>query len=261
MKAVKFALWFFLSLVLIAAISAAVLYVIASAVPADYRPPVLAPPQRVSSAKQFYRLVTEFINNADDIKPFEMTLTQAEINEYLASVDEIVNERPGPGNDSPRKAMEEAGLAGPMFVAKDGRITLMAVSTEYKKILSVDLVFEFTDDRRLRARVSGMRVGRLPVPRPFVGSTVGKVKEHLCQEGRNVSAGKDKRGAYPSAQEVGELLAALISAVEQEPIMPVFGHDRKRQVRLVSIEAADGRIVLGFEPFGREFTARTAPDR
>ncbi|MHC4983509.1 MAG: hypothetical protein ACYTF6_10155 [Planctomycetota bacterium] len=263
MKALKITLLVSVALVSVAALVAGVLYLMVSIAPAKYAPVHLSAEQREKSAKQFYRLVQDFINEAEGIRPFEMTLGQDEANWYLASLDEIVGKVPGHRSGSAREALEKAGLAEPMVLLDGGRLTLMVRLTKYDKVLSVDLKFGFTTDERLSVRMAGARIGRLSAPGFIVRPALDAIRGRLGQARREAEGGGSESVLIPAsrARDVGSLLHEVISAVNERPIKPVFGRSKGRLVRLVRIEIAKGRMVLGFRPYGRKVIAPAGADR
>ena len=252
MKALRIATFVLISLLAVAGLGAGVLYIMASVVPADYRPPVLSREKRKLAASRFYELVQNFVNEAENINPFEITLSQQEINEYLASIEEIFQKLPGPNDGNAHKLMDRARLAGPMVLLKDGRLTLMARATEYGKVVSLDLSLGFADSEQLRVGVTDAHVGILSPPGFLVRRALENVKGRLGKPQRDAGGTGSAHGMLPSAGEVGKLLHALIAAVDEEPIMPIFAHRKTRGVQLTRIEISTGKVVLGFRPYGRK---------
>jgi len=257
MRAFKIALFVLIGLVVSGAVAAGVLYLVASAVPGAYRPPKLSPEERAWAAKRFASQVFwQFHNESQKPFPFTMTFDQKDINDYLASMDEIINELPGPNTGKARKAMDKAGISGPMVVLKKDLVTLMAYSTEYDKVVSVDLAFALTEDKRLRVRVAGARVGLLAMPGFLVRRVLNSIKEKLPKgEPASAERADGKNGESVSHREVGRLLQAVAAAMNEDPISTVHGLSRRRQVRVRQIEIADGRVTIHYDPHGRKVKA------
>jgi len=255
-RAVRIPLAVLAGLLLVVFVSAGVLYLMASIVPAEYDPLHLSYERRRQAADRFYKVVQDFINSAEDIKPFEISLTQDELNEYLASVDQIIQKLPGPDDANAQKALEQQRISGPMVVLRPGRLTYMARTLEHDKIISFNVAFDLTADGRLGVQVSDARVGLLRAPRSFLQRGLDAVKRRSPRPRGESTPAEQARGLAPSASDVGELLRGLAAAADGEPVLPVFGHRKNKLVRLVRIEVTQGNMLLGFEPYGRKIIAR-----
>ena len=273
MRALKITAIVAVALVVVLGITAAVLYFAASAMPGGYHPPRLSQEQREEAADRFIEAMTDFVNKAEDRHPFELTFTQEAINEYLASAEEIVRKRPGTQDGTAAKAMDKAGLAGPMVRLNDGRLTLMARATEYDKIISVEIACESVlataersprrsgpqgdrsagqpPDNRLRLRVAGARIGRVPVPPFVVRGVLERVKERLGKPPFNDSHGA-AQSLQPTARDVGKMLHAMIWGINEQPISTVHGFRKNRQVQISRIDISDGRMTIHYAPYGRK---------
>jgi len=105
---------------------AAVLYWQASRIPDAYHPAELTREQRVQVAKNFSQhVLLDFSNIAQNTVPGEWQITQKQLNQYLASMDEIAASRPGARAGTVHKQMDEAGISAPAAALGDGVLTLM----------------------------------------------------------------------------------------------------------------------------------------
>ena len=145
--------WFLICTLSLVGLSAVVMYVQASRIPADYLPVQLSARQKHQAVKEFWSKVQEFGNSTQMNEPFEWSVGQTELNRYLASMDEIAASTPSGEPGTVYREMEKAGLAEPAIALHDGVLTLMVRSKEHAKILSVDVSFALTDDKKLRVKL------------------------------------------------------------------------------------------------------------
>ena len=220
------------------------LYVAASWVPQQYQPADLTARERDSAAHRFYAMATdEFYNKAQVRAPFSLTLTQEEINGYLASMDEIAGLYPGGKPGEVRSHMERSGVTSPAVAIGEGVLTIMVRLSEYGKVLSADLAFEFAPDGRLRVRLREVRLGRLTVPLSLVRGRLREMKEKLVGPMR-AAGGEESRGGL-SAKDVSALLTQVVAAIDEEPIstdIPKFHQ------RVTAVELHDQKLTLKMEP-------------
>jgi hypothetical protein len=249
MRARKVVAYGVLGLVGAVAAGAIVLYLLASAVPGEYRPATdLLRPERQAAGDRFFRLLQDFNNRAEDVRPFEITLRQEELNEYLASMDEIVEAFPEQPAGSAYKAMDGAGVSGLAVAIRPGALVLMARSTRHDKIVSLDVSPSFTGDGRLRLAMTAARVGTLPIPRALARRQLDRLKRQF----RKRAAARRSNG--PTAEQVGELLQAMVRAIDDRPILPVFGLREEKRVRLTRMDLEQGEMTLHFAAYERAST-------
>ncbi len=236
-------------LVLIAAAAAGTvgLYLLASWVPAGYRPVRLNRREREQATSRFYKQIFQFMSDGEDVKPFTWSVSQDWLNRYLASMDEI-SFRKGGKRGQVDRTMAKAGLTEPVVVLSDGAITALARSTKYDKIISAKLAFDFTPGGKLRVRLAGARMGRAPVPASMIRERIEKLKQTVVK--RLLEAEVDRE---PSSAGVAKVLGRVIAAIDGEPIDTELSwrvHSRKR-VRIEKIDIADGALTLHVVPIGR----------
>lgn len=245
MRVWKTAKWVAVFLVVALVGTAAVLYVLASRIPSEYRPTRLTQQQKEDAAYEFVnrKLIRELSNPAQEQLPFDWSITEDEINRYVASMDEIawlgLDWEPG----RMQGQLDEAGLAEPAVSLGDGTLTLMVRDTNRQKVLSVTLVPE-EDEGRLGFRLVGARVGQLSVPRSIVAGQIEQLQRQLAEEHLN------DEDAEPGApvEQFGRMLAGLLAGDDPQ-VEPVFtaGINRRR-VRVSEVAIADKKLTLRLEP-------------
>ena len=105
-----------------------VVYVLISQVPEHYDPPLLSRTQKKAAAKRFVAKGAEFHNKAAVEPDLRWLATEDELNQYLASMDEIVAYRVGgkPGDVS--KKLARLGLSGPAIELSPGRMWTLSTA-------------------------------------------------------------------------------------------------------------------------------------
>jgi hypothetical protein len=240
-----------LLLLVVGAGVAAALYLLASWVPAQYRPANLSWQERSAAAKEFLnkKCIEGFTNKAPVRQPFSISVSQDQVNQYLASMDEIEGVIPDGRPGEARSRLQGAGLADPAVAIGDGVLTLMVRLTEYGKILSADVSFEFQSDGRLRVRLRGVRLGRLAVPESLYRGQIQALRQAVGQAAR---AAEGHGRGHISAEDVSALLATALGAINEEPIPTVL---RGYRQRIAGIDLRDRTLTLRFEP-----TTAAAPE-
>jgi len=206
-------------------------YVQASSIPDEYRPAQLDSVERGRQADHFWKTsMADFNNGAQNITPFAWSISADRLNEYLASIDAIASANPA-GSARPGEIdsmMNRAGLSEPAVAFADGTMTLMVRSTEYGKVLSVDL----SVDKSLSIRTEGTRVGKLALPDKVGQAALDKLKDQI--------AGGDGEG----------VLAELILGNNEEPIPTDWTYDKK-DIRITGVRITDEGITVEITPTNR----------
>jgi len=256
MKKRRIIKWSAIALAAAVVVTAVVLYILASRVPAAYRPAQLTHDERVSVRDRFWNHILQFNQKAHE--PFDWVITERQINEYLASMEEIetkVSARAASGT-----MMRRAGIAEPAVAVGDGTLTVMLLSTRHDKVFSADLSFAFTPDGQLRIRMEQVRIGVLRVPRSFVDDRLQQVKSALAQRGEDLRAADENASPAGtvggvSPRDLAAVLARVVAAINQEPIPTDFEVPLlRRRVRVKGIdvlartESGEARIVLHVVP-------------
>ena len=240
-------------IVVVALVVAAGLYLRASVIPEAYRPAVLTQAQkRAVASDDFVPHLAEFGNDAGRAVPFTWSVTARQLNEYLASMDEIADFlRPGPGRAGEvTAALDEAHLASPAAALQDGLLTLMIRQSQANKILSMDVGFSFTEAGLLRVHLRRMRIGLLKLPPWLVRSWQEQIKSMLLEQ----LGSYDRRRAGSAlsgvtSEDLGLVLSKLLLAMDGAPIEPelVWPIGRKR-VRIEQVGITPEAITLHARP-------------
>ena len=232
------------------------LYLLASWQPANYRPAQLSQRDKERSAYEFATRLMEVNNRLGECRPFEFTVSEAQVNAYLASIDEI-NALQLERGDGPRrrgqvyKAMASWGLSAPAVAFRDGVLTLMVRSDEYNKVISAGLSFQFLDGgEMMRVRLEGVHVGRWPVWEWVYRAYVEKLKAGV--QVKNERAGNGAKGKVGfSSEQVLDMALGLLSSIDDTPIPTELRLRKWLVVRLEGIELADGQMTLRINPIRR----------
>lgn len=251
MKVGRLAKWTAVAIPAVLAMTALVAYIQASRFPRFYAPAFLDASQRDRAAKDFFnrKILAEFGNAAQANEPFDWSINEDEINRYLASIDEIASSAPSVKPGELTRQMVRAGLADPSVALRNGKLTLMARSSEYHKIISADLALLLTDGGMLEVHLGQVRTGRLPLPDSVIRDRVAEVRASLLA-GDSEHEPTDLGGV--SSREVGPALRNVLAAIDAEPIRPeLTWRLNNKRVRIAAIEIADGTLRLNFVPIPR----------
>jgi len=207
------------AVIIVILIPTGVLYYLAGLMPDDYRPVKLSQEAKERVVSRFVQhVVLDFRNSAQRLKPFTWRITQRQINEYLASMDQIAAGCPEHSSGEIDAKMQEMGLGDPAVAIGDGKVTLMIRSTRFGNVLSADIAADLTEDGKLRITLAGTRVGKLSVPRGPILRPLKNLRRQLVLRRSLDRNGPGLEVASPEA--VGGILAALIAAIDGKPIVP-----------------------------------------
>jgi len=245
--------WGLIALVAVVAIVAVGLYRLAGKAPADYRPAELTPDAKQLAVRRFARRIQDFGNDAQRNDRYVWSLTQDEINAYLAGLDEIVASMPRGQAGQVNSAMDRIGLVEPAVSLHDGVLSLMIRSSRHERIISTDLEFVFTRDGLMRVALRGARVGRLPIPRSMVRKRLSGLKAALLRATTGEPGAQPVRGAIGlCAQDLAALAAVILSAMDTQPIAAeITWPVNSKHVRVEQIDIADGKLTLHVQPIHR----------
>jgi hypothetical protein len=240
MRVVRLVKWSVLLLILALLITVGVLYYLISRVPEDYRPAELTYQQRRTVAEAtFWEDVSRLNDIVHDGQRDQFRLSQRRLNEYLASMDEIAVLQQGTDPGEVHGKMEQLGLAGPAVSLQEGRLVFMILSTEYGKVVSVDLLPEVRDGQ-FSVRLLDVRIGNLSLPAGPVRSQLDRLLSALPEP-------PGDSGRKPSENLVAMLRTVIGSAAGAGAVPAKFKWDR-RQVHLRRVDVEDGALVLWLEP-------------
>lgn len=257
MRARKTIKWFAIIVFALLICVSGTLYIQICRVPGQYHPARLTAEQRDRAVKLFWKkFLEEFNDGAQSGAPYVWSISEGQLNRWLGAADEIAASRPSGEAGEVYRAMERAGFTDPAVSLGDGILTVMVRSKEYDKVLSADVSFSFTADRKLRVRLEEARVGRLALPNAWVESRVGQLKrfgpgaEETNQLGERSGSGGERAGLSP--QDVGAVLKTVLAAIDEEPIeteltWPV----NRRRLRIVRVEIGDDMLRLHVVPLPR----------
>jgi hypothetical protein len=233
--------------------AAAFLYVQAGRSPEGYRPAQLTGEQADAVASDFInvKIFDEFGNRTQDNKPFDWTLTEQDANKALAAMDEIAY-RLGAPEGTVKNKMDRVGLSQPAVRFMDGRLVMMVRSTEYDKVLSVEMSFTSLPDGLMKVGLEGMSVGRQPIPQSLVLDRFGALAAAIKPDDQAASQGSSQSTTGEGmvrAKDVGKLLREVIGAANGQPILPEFKWPvSNRRVRIQSVDLSDGLMTLHVAP-------------
>ncbi len=259
MKVGKWLKWLAGGALLTVVVIAAVAYLLISWVPADYKPTRLSHNQKTLVAgDEFVPHILAFGNSAQKNRPYTWSITQEQLNAYLASVDQITDFlTPGP-NKAGRvyETMAGVGLVEPATTLHDGVLTLMVRQCEYNKVLSVDVSIRLTAAKLLRVRLEQLRIGRLRVPEFFLRGRIRSFRDMMLAQmpdgdTKVVPRLKGRTLVGVSSNDLGELLSVLVRAVDEAPIRPRLTWPiGKKSVQVDRIEIDEGLLTLHLVPAG-----------
>jgi hypothetical protein len=210
-------------------------YVLVSSSPVDYAPVELSLVQKETAARRFFQRVQEFHNAAEDVKPFAWSVSQDEVNEYLAAMDEIAYQQPDHARGEVDSAMAATGFASPAVAMHDGKLSIMVRSTKAGKVLWANVSFENSPDGQMRIRLRGAGAGCLGLPGSLENRPVESLKEFLA-----IGNGQAKT------------LRSVLELAGGKPFEPVFGFRKNRKVRIDAVEIFEGKLTLRLSPVDRK---------
>lgn len=249
MKAKKTIVWGAVLLLFALMLATAIMFLIASAPPADYRPYQLTQKERKQAAIHFVdNQGAVFFNKVHENIPFTHTITESDLNMYLASLDEIAflkTVRPGEKDDGGRvlAAMDKAGVADPAVKMRNGVLTFMVQTRKARKVVSFDLAFEFDDDDRMRVTLRQVRIGRMPVPQAILQGSLNALK-------RAVKRRKPVEAIGP--EDFDAMLVGLVLAMGEKPVSTKIRFSRKRIRRINDIRVKDGQLEMHVVPVSHD---------
>ena len=221
----------------------------ASRVPPEYNPAQLSQDKKEHVVvKQFVRRVMDLGSEIQAARPFAWEVTEEQLNEYLASMDEIAAVRPDGRTGQVHQVMDSVGLSDPAVSLGDGMVTMMCLWKRHNKVLSVDLVFSFTPDNHVQVHLKEVRLGRLPIPSSMVRSRLEFLKQSMRSRLKALTEADKHPTSKPggvSSEDMAVLLATVISAIDEEPLPSEI---RKWRMRIDEIRLEQDRLRVHFTP-------------
>jgi len=224
-------------------------FILTRMAPAEYSPARLDAARRELSAKGFYSQLLEFHNLAQENQAFEWSISASQLNEYLASMDQIAMLLPRGRSGEVDAAFRRAGLTEPAASLDHGHLTLMARSVVAKGVVSVAVSFGYTDQGLLRVRFGKLRLGRLPLPASIAHKQMYRIHQMFSQRGeyeRDSSQGRNGFGDL-ALGAINVIEQAVLSAVDGVPVEPVIRIDGRR-LRLSKIRVSPKAVTISAVP-------------
>ncbi len=249
MKAKKTIVWGGVIFLFALMLATAIIFLIASAPPSDYRPFQLTQKERKQAAQHFVNTQgVVFMNKVHENQAFTHVITESDLNMYLASLDEIAflkPVKPGKEDDGGRvlSAMDKAGVSDPAVKIGDGVFTFMVQTRQARKIVSFDLAFEFDDNDRMRVVLKQVRIGRMPIPQFILSGSIEAIKQAVK---RNTPQGDI------APEDFDAMLTGLVLAMGDEPVSTNIRFSRKRIRKIKNIEVKDGQLLVHVIPVSVE---------
>jgi hypothetical protein len=234
-----------ITLLFVLMFAAAVVFLLASSVPDEYKPFQLTQKERKDAAIDFVgRHGAKLVENIRVNQPFSHTLTEQDMNLYLASLDEIAYLKPARRGNRQKsgevyEAMDKAGLADPVVAMDDGILTVMVRTQRSNKVASMDLAFEFPDNDHIQIVLKQVRIGHMPVPRSFVEGGLETLKRGV---------GDLSTLDETAAQDLDTILAGVLAAVGEGPLPATMRFGSKRVRRIKDVVVDDGQLTIHVEP-------------
>ncbi len=237
-----------LALLLFLMLVTAVVFLMASSVPSEYRPLQMTKQQREDAAAHLVKRGTEILNKYQEPGSFTHKITEGELNSYLASLEEIAYLRlPRKGEQAPKiggvyEAMDKAGVADPLVRMSDGILTIMVRTERLRKVISLDISFDFPDADRVKIAIEAVRIGRMPVPEALVRGGLGILKESLPEP--------PPKGSQYTIRDFDLLLTTVVRGIDGRPLparLPL--HDEVKKIH--RIDVTEGELNIQFAPAPR----------
>ena len=243
MRALKILLLILVVGVVLSAAGAAVLWILASATPDRYQPAELSENERRQVGYDFISDVVQRLHNeAQYRKPFDLVLTEKQLNGYLASMDEIIAIAPGRELEGHpvRDALDKAGVDGLAVALRGGKLTLMGRLSRHDKVVSIDVVPRL-EGGMLRVDIEGVRIGSLPIP--------NAVHRALFDSARPSFDGGSSRERPAGESEFTSMTRVFRDTLVDNAVEPVFHvGDKDKPIRLERIDIDGGEVRFRFVP-------------
>lgn len=206
--------------------------------PGWYRPAVLEGERADRARAGATTMADDVSGNIVAAEPFDVVLTQAEVNEWLAVLPQLWPEY---RHSVPR----ELTMPAVSFEAGVVRLGTLCDIEGWRAVLSVGVRLRVSaDGRDVELAMTDARGGSLPVPRAALDRLFGAVldeERHLADERR-----RDGRSSLDDAlgrvRGVDDLFDGI--RLRNRFVWP----NGKRPIRLDAIEITDGRLRLRIEP-------------
>ncbi len=238
--------WASLTVLFIVVLLVAVALLLASSRPSAWHPYQLTHEQQKEVAEHFAtRSINELVNGMRGFEPFSFTITEEEMNGYLASLDELAMLAYSSEDISRRPselvaAMDRVGIADPVVDMREDRLRLLARTKKGNKIVSLDIAFEFTDDEKLYITIDGVHIGLLPIPKALVSGSLEQLQKSVSH--------KDAENVETSLQNTDLIFGSVIRSIGGEPVSTRLPFSDSRPKRIHDIEIDEQSLTIHFVP-------------
>jgi len=239
-------------------LSAAIIFGLADRVPEDYRIAItrvtllseINKPEE-DPRRDFAALLSDFSKEVGKGEPVWFVITADEVNLSLASMDEIASYYPTSCPIRPSPILQRAGFTGPVVAMDDGVLTLMAWSTKYDKVISVDINFVFEGAGSVRMQIIALRIGLMPVPKFFLKKVIVHFRHQIHQMLKRFD---ETQNHYESdLREIIRLLQLLAKMLDGKPVRTeiTWKLGIANHIMVDAVEITDGVMKLHFSPMKR----------
>jgi len=241
-------------------LAAGVVYALLCRIPSDYRPVHLSPEQQEAGMRRFVNHISRFGEKAGAGEPFTWSITAAQANEYLASVDAIAS-LPRERRVHPLARLERGGVVSPAVAMTDGALTFLFQSSRHKKIISVDVGFDFNDSGEVTCRLGQVRVGVMAVPKRIMDERLARVRRQLRRQLAEADRAGSARLGPIRMRHLADLLRRVVEMMDGAYVRPeILWPLGRHRVRVRRVEITPGRLTLHLVPADRPpRPAATAP--
>ncbi len=237
------------AVVLFVCVGSALLWM-ASSQPVQYAPVQLTPAQQDESMHEFVYRIQEFGNQTGVGQPFSWSLTQEQINSYIASMDAI--DALAHGATHPSEQLKRLGFSSPTVVLHEGYLTLMVYLDRQDKVASADVAIEYDRDGNVRAAVRALRIGLVQVPESVWMQKWQHVQQEVAQRLASTD-GADAGGAGPiggiSAGAMGKMLSRVLDMLQGKYVRPeVVWPVGRQHVLIDQVKLEEGKLTIHTAP-------------
>ncbi len=242
--------------------AAAIVYLEANRVPADYTPVALSPAQEAKARQSMANRFAEFASIAGRIGSWDprerrraaasapasraasasqaatqasFTITQAEVNAWTAATSRQFEGR-----------LAKYGFSQPAIAFGDNRISFYSYWEKYDRVVAVDLSLNFTADGQMSVQLRRARIGELPLPKAIMedyrAQLVSKVQQHMRQiSAHSAAADGDSMQLFSSA------LRQIVDAMDGKPVtLDIRRHFGNIRIKRIDLE--EGACTLELVP-------------
>ncbi len=244
--------WIIVGLVLAFLLLTGVVYLQSIRIPSNYRPIRLSAARKKQVVKEFWSKIQQFGNDAQLNDPYEWNLTQRELNQYFAAIDEIVASTPSGKSGQVHRTMDRAGIVEPAIDFVDGMLIVMVRSKKHSRIISTELEFYYDEDK-LKINLKDVRLGRLCLPEFWVKSGLKKLKQLIPPPEQKQEDPEGEKAGVLTSQDFSEFLGEIIAGIEGVPLRTELTWPiNKKKVRIDRVEIINRELKCSILPIDRD---------